>query len=70
MFFALLTKTSFNLYANMHMSEDPKMKFDFAGLTFVDLGMALLNQARNEKYYYIKVVHEYQKKRDIYLMAI
>lgn len=56
--FALLTKHSLQLYEDMHMNTEPLAEYEYQGLTFIDLGMAIHNQQRNAKYHFIKVVYD------------
>jgi hypothetical protein len=68
--FALLTKTHLSLFDDMHMSTPPLAEFPYPLLTFVDMGLAIMNDQKEEKYYFIKMVHESPMRREIHLMAI
>jgi hypothetical protein len=58
MLFALLTRTSFQLFDEMHMSKPPLFDLPYSQLSFVDLGMAVEQREKEQKYYFIKVVNE------------
>lgn len=68
--FALLTKTHLSLFDDMHMSTPPIAEFSFVQLNFVDMGLAIMNEEKEEKFYFIKMVHESPMRREIHLMAI
>jgi len=68
--FALLTKTHLALFDDMHMSTPALVDFPYLQLTFVDLGLALMNEQRNEKFYFIKMIHESPMRREVHLLAI
>ena len=54
----------------MHMVSDPLFAFDYTHVTFVDLGLSIYNEEKDEKYYFIKMVHEILQRREVYLLAI
>jgi hypothetical protein len=56
----------------MHMTGTPLLILEYENLTFVDLGISVMNEERNEKLYFIKVVHKQNtpNRRDIYIMAL
>ena len=41
-------------------------------MSFVDLGLSLYNEEKEDKFYFIKMVHRNESlgRRDVYLMAI
>jgi hypothetical protein len=69
--FGLLDNDSFGLYQDLHLMNLLSI-FDKANITFVDLGMALFNEEKKEKYYFLKMVNndEDEGRREVYLMAI
>ena len=76
-YFALLTMTHLQLFSDMHMNTSPVKEFQYSELSFVDMGMSLLNEDRNETMYFIKVSHVHitdspgaPLNREVYLMAI
>jgi hypothetical protein len=52
------------------MASDPLTSFDFSHVTFVDLGMSLTNEDKAQKFYFVKMVHEVQLRREVHLLAI
>lgn len=48
------------------------LSLDYENLTFVDLGISVMNEERDEKLYFIKVVNKQTSpnRRDIYIMAL
>ena len=56
----------------MHMQGTPILSLDYENLTFVDLGMSVMNEERDEKLYFIKVISKQNNpnRRDIYIMAL
>lgn len=58
----------------MHMlDEDLMVEFDFKNLSFIDLGLSLLNDSEQTKFSFVKVVdtpHSGNTSRDVYLMAL
>lgn len=67
--FALLSKTHLTLYNDMHMTS-ALAEFPYLQLTFVDMGLSILNEDKNEKFYFIKMIHESPMRREVHLMAI
>lgn len=70
--FALLNTKKFQLFKDMHMQGEPLISLDYQSLTFVDLGMSVMNEERDEKLYFIKVISKQNNpnRRDIYIMAL
>jgi len=56
----------------MHMQGAPLLALDYQNLTFVDLGISVMNEERDEKLYFIKVVNKQPNpnRRDVYIMAL
>ena len=54
----------------MHMSGPANIEFTFSNLIFVDMGLSIYNEERNEKYYFIKMIHENKLNRNVHLLAI
>jgi hypothetical protein len=54
------------------MQGTPILSLDYENLTFVDLGMSVMNEERDEKLYFIKVISKQNNpnRRDIYIMAL
>lgn len=67
--FALLSKTHLTLYEDMHMTTHVA-QFVYSQLTFVDMGLAIMNEQKEQKFYFIKMVHEQAMKREVHLIAI
>lgn len=67
--FALLSKTHLTLYEDMHMTTHVA-QFAYSQLTFVDMGLAIMNEQKEQKFYFIKMVHEQAMKREVHLIAI
>ena len=55
--FALLSKTHLTLFEDMHMTTQVA-QFVYSQLTFVDMGLAIMNEQRQQKFYFIKMVNE------------
>ena len=54
--FALLDAEHFTLYKDLHM-KTKITAFKRSEIDFVDMGTCLLNNEKNEKYYFIKMIH-------------
>ncbi len=68
---AHLESDSFSLYSDLHMQSDVK-SFKRNEIEFVDMGTCLANEEKNEKYYFIKMIHSDSKilqKRDVYILV-
>ena len=68
--FARLEHDSFSLFNDLYM-KSKLMSFKRSEIQFVDQGTCLQNDERNEKFYFIKMIHhkEAQARRDIYIIA-
>ena len=54
--FGLLEPDHFKLFKDLHM-QVPLTCYKRSELEFVDMGTCLLNEEKNEKYYFIKMIH-------------
>ena len=70
--FALLNTKSLQLFKDMHMQGAPLLSLEYENLTFIDLGISVMNEERDEKLYFIKVISKQNNpsRRDIYIMAL
>lgn len=67
--YARLEHDCFYLYSDLHMQSHVQ-SFKRSEIEFVDMGTCLVNEEKNEKYYFIKMIHSDSKvKRDIYILA-
>ena len=68
--FALLDAEHFTLYKDLHM-KTKITAFKRSEIDFVDMGTCLLNNEKNEKYYFIKMIHFSQeiRLRQVYILA-
>jgi hypothetical protein len=53
--FALETKDRFEIYKDLHLQK-LLLDFDRDLLTFIDLGISLFNEEKQEKYSFVKMV--------------
>ena len=69
--FALLSNDKFELHGDLHMQK-LLQEFKRESVTFVDMGIALFNEEKGEKYFFIKMVtaDEIENIRQAYLLAI
>ena len=69
--FGMLENETFSLYKDLHL-QGKLYSFNRQDISFVDLGLSLYNEEKEEKFYFIKMVHknELLGRRDVYLMAI
>ena len=68
--FARLEHDSFAIFNDLHMKHIV-LSFKRSEIEFVDMGACLLNEVKNEKFYFIKMVHcnEVLGRRDVYILA-
>ena len=67
----MLENETFSLYKDLHL-QGLLHSFSRQDISFVDLGLSLYNDEKEEKFYFIKMVHRNESlgRRDVYLMAI
>lgn len=68
--FAMLDAEHFSLYKDLHM-KTKITAFKRREIDFVDMGTCLTNSEKNEKYYFIKMVHASNdsRLRQVYILA-
>ena len=68
--FGLLLKDTFTFYKDLHMDTE-LIRFERDHIEFADMGVAHHNDEREEKFYFIKMIHrnDVTNTRDIYLIA-
>ena len=68
--FAMLDQDSFRLFKDLHM-KTLVTSFKRREIDFVDMGTCLMNHDKNEKYYFIKMIHNNSMSslRDVYILA-
>ena len=69
--FGMLEPNCFSLYKDLHL-QNMIHSFNRENITFVDLGLSLFNEEKQDKFYFLKMVHrnKHIDRRDVYLMAI
>ena len=67
----MLESDAFSLYKDLHL-QTMLHSFNRQDIQFVDLGLSLYNEEKEDKFYFIKMVHRNESlgRRDVYLMAI
>jgi hypothetical protein len=66
----MLSKTKLELFEDMHMTRTVK-SWERTCLIFVDLGVIIYNQEKEEKYHYFKMVtNDNNASREVYLLAV
>ena len=68
--FGILQKDTFSLFKDLHMETKIK-NFDVRNIEFSDMGTCLFNEEKQEKYYFIKMIHRNieTETRDLYILA-
>ena len=66
-----MTNDSFELYGDLHLQNE-LICFDRRLITFVDMGISLYNEEKDEKFSFVKMVTSDSSKeiRELYLLAI